>query len=330
MNQIEKCMTGAALALLAALPAAGQSWSVSDPAAKSGNVYAAAGDTPVVLQLADVGSDDYLVAGQLLLPQPKTSVQIGLGNVDLKTTGRKPIPGKIACGADTLGLGGPYRAFPGVNETWIDFSLSVVGPTAAVQLIVPEFKTSALEVVPAERRSPCIILRGAKVRNLSVHSLPKTLGLALPVTIDHAVNATLSTHHAPRDEYDGVKLDPASLPRGVRVIDGVPFCFADSENGQAIDVLKAKHAVRQGRITKEVRKEDPPRTYAELGYSLEVHGDQYSAVHLIAFSARRPETAPRLDVRVGFRGFAPRTADEWVDAAVDVPYLDEKDRKSVV
>ncbi|HUT10251.1 MAG TPA: hypothetical protein VMY42_07135 [Thermoguttaceae bacterium] len=329
MRQIEKCAMGAVLALLAALlaalsPAAGQSWSVSQPDAKTGNIYAASGDTPVVLQQADVGSDDYLVTGQLLLAQPKASVQIGLGKAEMKRTGGGAIPGKISCGADTLNIAGSYKAYPGVQESWIDFSLNVAGATAVVQVMVPDLKMSPLEVVPATRRSPWIVLQGAMVRNLSVKTLPNALGLALPVSIDHAVNVRLIGDDA------GVKLDPASLPHGVQVIDGMPFCFADSENGQAIDVLKAKQVVRKGPITEEVRKENPPCTYAELGYSLEVPGDQYSAVHLIAFSTRRPETAARVDVRVGFRGFAPRTADEWVDQAIDVPYLDDARSEKVV
>ena len=355
MHQFAKSAMAAALALLAALPAAmGQTWSVSELGAESGDVYSAAGNTPVVLQHADVGADNYLLTGQVLLSKPKASVQIGLGKADLRPAGRKGAAGRIASGVDVLTLDSSHKGFPGINESWIDISFSVIGAQAVVQVMVPELKPSPLEGVPVQRRSVWIVLREAKVRNLSVKPLPLPPGLMLPLSIEHAVNSNLlgqssaeaaagavaARKATPRGGAKraapvavaklDVKLDPASLPRGVQVVDGVPFCFADSRNCQAIDVLKLEQGARKGKVTKAQRKEDPPRTYADLGYCLEVPGDQYSAVHLIAFSVRRPETAPRLDVRVGFRGFAPRTADEWVDQAVDVPYLGEAPSAKVV
>ena len=339
MNRIEKLLVALVLVwLLAHSPAMGQEWSVSGPVGQAANTYVASGDSPVVLRLDDTGADDYIVTGQLLMSKAKASVRVGLGKVHPKSVARNPSAARITGRGNCLAFNGLFRVppkvysvassaphwsvdwtvLPKLNKLWVNFAFRVIGDAAELRIMLPDYQAASL-TVPADRRSPWIVLRGAKVRNLSVKPLAKLPPLMLPITIDHAVNVKLAGEGA--DANLGVKIDSASLPRGVKVVDGVPFCFPESADAQAIDVVKLKRLVRK------VSRKNPARSYAERGFSLEVRGDQYSAVHLIAFSGRRPGTVPRLDVRVGY---VQRTADEWVDQAADVPYLsDGKSDKAV-
>lgn len=286
MNRIEKPVVGLVFAwLLAHSPAMGQQWSVSGPVGQAADTYVASGDSPVVLQLRDAGADDYIVTGQLLMSKAKASVQVGLGKVAPKSVARNPSAARITGEGNCLAFNGVFKSppkvysvasssrhwsvdwtvLPKLDELWVHFALRVIGDGAELRIMLPDYPAASL-TVPADRRSPWIVLRGAKVRALSVKPLDKRPPLMVPITIDHAVNVTLAGEGA--DANLGVKIDPTSLPRGVKVVDGVPFCFPDSADAQAIDVVKVKHSVRK------VSGKDPARSYAERGFSLEVRGDQ--------------------------------------------------------
>ena len=303
---------------LACSSATSQEWTTSGHIEKNGNTYAAPDETSGVVQLADTGSDDYFLTGQWQMSRAKAAVHIGIGKFNSKAKGPSPSVGIIKNTNGTLAFSGSWKTVPKLDELWVHFSLHVIGDKAELQVLLPDYKAASL-TVPVDRRSLSIMLQSAKVRNLVVHPLPKLPDLMVPLTMDHAVNARLAGDGA--DGELGGKIDLASLPRGVQIIDGVPFCFPDTADGQAIDVFKLSQSVRK------ITKENPARSYAEQGYSLKVPGDQYSAVHLIAFSSRRAQTAPRLTVRMGF---VEKTADEWVQQSADVPYLTDAKSDKVV
>lgn len=105
------------------------------------------------------------------------------------------------------------------------------------------------------------------------------------------------------------------LPAGFSERDGVPFLIPA---GRAVDVAASMRGAREPlRNKKGYFNEDALNTLGRVGFR--VPGDQYSALHVLAFSAGRPDHAQRMTVRVGFYG---KSAGILEDVVATVPGLE--------
>ena len=274
---------------------------------------------PLVVELKDPGADDYLLSGEVLLGEAPASLRLAIWPQNPKPD-QGPAPevrvqlgqsGKLMWNKQTL-----HEEKIDVATTWYHFSAQVVQGNIEFHLRFPEAKVIRAEVPPG-RQGVSLMLRRCQVRGIELRriaSLPKHL---LPVVLDRAANAHVCGPEARLGTTP--TLDPQDVPAGVKTIDNIPFCFAQSPAGQAIDVSLAK---RDKRVrSKKVSK------YDFGGFVADVPGDQYSAIHLIAFSVQRAQTAPRMAVRLGFEEHG---ADLWTEKVVTVPYLDDAAPAGVV
>lgn len=112
-----------------------------------------------------------------------------------------------------------------------------------------------------------------------------------------------------------VSLDLAGLPQGERTINGVPFVFTAGELS-AVDVSASMRGLQDPYSNNSFFTE---KNLNQLGrIAIPVAGDQYAALHLIAFSAGRPDHVQRATVRIGTYGNRTNICEE---AIADVPVL---------
>lgn len=301
----------------AAAGAAPAAWTMSGDgkAMEGGASFIQEGKKPLVLKLQDVGADHFILSGQILLSDPKAaSVTVALGQgADVKRQAQFRLnkDGVLQFGPSLI----PSEKL-NVSSAWLPFTLNVLGERATVQLLSPGIYCRKLEM-PKDRRTIQITVNGAQVRNLSIRAFPSLPALIVPVTIESASNGSLTTTNVAQSF--GAALDASSLPKGIQVIDGVPFCFSESAEPAALDVSKLSLPYKVPYYKKGVQP------YPELAF--EVPGDQYAAVHVIAFSTQRPGTTGRMAVRLGF---VDGGGDIWRQEVVDVPALETAEAKNVV
>jgi hypothetical protein len=98
-----------------------------------------------------------------------------------------------------------------------------------------------------------------------------------------------------------VVIDSQSLPKGRKTIDGVPFIFIDGDHN-LVDVCPSMRGFTEGNKLKYTylggrNPKLPAQEFPRVKF--QVPSDDYTALHLVAFSATRPDTAARMTVRVG-------------------------------
>ena len=166
-----------------------------------------------------------------------------------------------------------------------------------------------------------------KGRNLppppTVKLLPAS-GLLIPLDLTGLVNTK------PANLGSSAAIDPQSVPKGSKTIDGVPFAFVEKEEANLVDVSPSMRGFQQGDKLKftYLGGRNPKSPVPEFPrVKFQVPSDDYAALHLVACSAGRSDHASRMTVRVGYFGNA---AAIFADTVVHVPEVSAAPASNVV
>ena len=267
------------------------------------------GKKPAVAQLKDAGADNYILTGKVLLPQQSSSLVIEVGTTvaatkpvedQVKPANAEPKPPAVPSLRLGQGKNGqltinakPFARSAELGELAknpIEFTIKVVNDSVAFELDLPGDRP-VFAAAPQDRRMVRLTFANATVSDLKIKSLPAMASNLLPVSLEGAANAMITADKIDKaDQAAGVAIDPASLPQGVVTLDGIPFCLIDSAEGQALVVGQVKAPKRAA------NKAEAKLPYT--GYAFELPSDQYSAIHLLAFSRQGNGSAPEVTVRV--------------------------------
>ncbi len=154
--------------------------------------------------------------------------------------------------------------------------------------------TSRLEPVPAEKEATAV---------------PASLALVDLSSISKAELSGANVDLGKGLAFAGASLFPVSP--GMVLVDGIAFRLA----GKGVEVAPSMAGLRE-RI--HVRSQYfNPRGLTNMGRCVvPIAGDQYAALHVLAFSRQLPHSVPRMTVRVGtFAGYS----GIFADAKVEVP-----------
>lgn len=282
------------------------------------------GKNALAVSNSKLGQGSYLLTGEVVLAEPGSTLVVRFSK-DAPPSKKAPAApaaadtGPKPLASFSLGLdkdGKKIQSGRTVLEAADDSArrlplLALVGKQS-VEVYVGKF---------AERRERSIdqpvdlvfaLISGARLQNLKVVDLPASNYAPL-------VAATRLANMDATDKKSATGgIDKASLPQGLTTIDGVPFYFADGENN-ALDV-----AASMANIKDPFRNKSfffSTGTIANGRLVLSAPGEQYSALHLIAYSAGRADHVPRTTVRVGVYGGAAAILEDMV---VNVPALSAK------
>jgi hypothetical protein len=287
-------------------------WSVDgQPATAEGSQgFGSAAPGQVTVRLDDPGTDDYFVHGELLLTGPDSTATLAVGPPTAGKKGGGAVKLQIRPGRQgKLQIGRQNIERAKLNESWLPFSVSVLHGRAQVQLMVAGTRPVEGELPGADSRLT-LSLGDVRLRSVQVAAFAHLPKLLLPIALEPVANVRIA---GPEAEPElGAALAADALPRGVRDVDGVSFCFVGRADAQAVDVSKSpRRNLRRG----------GPKQAVFPGLAFEVPGDQYCTLHLIAYSSARPRTAPRLAVRLGTTKGG---GDNWTEQVVTVPTLQGK------
>ena len=275
-----------------------EAWQTSGESVKEGDgVYAQTGRPAFTLTLADPGSENYLLRGEVLLPGPGASFSVAGG---IQESGGKSLSARggisLLNDGKTLRLGRLKPRIENITTSWQPFELGRIGKTAQISIAGMSVPTKPL---PSEGGGCSVSIgRGAKVRKLSVLPLPSGY---VALSIPGKANTDVSY------------IEP--LPKGLNSFRGVPFLFSDK--GWAADVSKSMSGLKEP-IRVKYTYLHQNGTNANGRIVLPVPGDQYSALHLVAFSGGRDGHVPRMTVSIGYFGSSSGILHHQVVAAPEV------------
>lgn len=280
-------------------------WQTSGEGVKEGDSeFVQKGRAAFTLSLADTRSPNYLLRGEFLLPEPGASFSVagGIQEVDGKTLSAR---GNIALMGDgkTLRLGREKPQIENVTTAWQPFELGRIGKTTQISMAGMAVPVNPLP--SAGGGCSVTLIKGARVRNLSVLSLPSGF---FPLSMQDKANTDVSY------------LEP--LPRGMNSFRDIPFLFSDKAEANALDVAASMSGLKEP-IRLKYTYLHQNGTNANGRIVLPVPGDQYSALHLVAFSGGRDGHVPRMTVSIGYFGGASGILHHQV---VAVPELGGKDK----
>ena len=150
------------------------------------------------------------------------------------------------------------------------------------------------------------IAKGAALRNVRYGATTVDTGRFVPVLFDD-LNATLLTGPA----LGRAALAEAGLPAGMAEVDGVPFQFGRG----GLDVSTSMKDLREPFRMKTSYLLDST-TKSNGRHVACVPADEYSALHVVAFSREMAGGVPRMTARIGHFGGGSALLE---DARVDVP-----------
>ena len=265
----------------------------------------------MTVRLDNPGADNYFVRGEMLLTSPDSTATLAIGPPTVGKKGGGAVKLQIRPGRQgKLQIGRQNVERAKLNDSWLPFSVSVLHGQAQVQLMVAGTRPIEGELPGPDSRLT-LSLGDVRLRSVQVAAFVHLPKMLLPMALEPVTNVRIAGPEAD-PELGWLALAADALPRGVRDIDGVPFCFVGRADAQAVDVSKSpRRNLRRG----------GPKQVVFPGLAFEVPGDQYAALHLIAYSSARPQTAPRLAVRLGTtRG----GGDIWTEQVVSVPPIQGK------
>lgn len=293
-------------------PSADATWTVSGNGALKDGVYSCAdtGRTAAkTFELAPtkVPGGAFVISGDVILPH-NTGIQFILDRDKEKAEpDQKVDPNSVPFNRMAKGVsvrGSTTRGDGSEVDQPMPFKVSVVGGQADISLgPIREFRE-----VGDEKLNPLMVVKGvgAEVSNLKIESL-KANGYVPVLDFPGKTNVTLEEIGLPTDLFEAGIFENAH----------VPFMVADA---RAADISKSMSGAQEPFRNKKGYYAD-----TELGkngrLAFKVPGDQYSAVHVLAFSAGRPDHAQRMTVRMGYYGASSGILE---DVVVDVPLLTGK------
>ena len=298
-------------------------WTASGDGVRTENPlgFAQRGEEPYAVRARDLETSNYFLSGEVLLPAAGASLVVAIGEtVPNAATKEQPSAriqfdkgGKLQMTRQDLN----HDNMPDIPNTWTRFYARLIGGQAELRFDTPGARSVHAAVALGTHGVTLTLHSGARLRDLDLRIFPNLPKLMQPVCLDRCANVKIAGPDA--DSALGPALDPASLPQGAQVIDGVPFCFVRSADGQALDVSR----IKRDKLVRDAK--DAKGRFG--GFACEVAGDQYAGIHLIAFASKRSGGAPRAAVRLGFTDGG---ADEWSDAVVTVPAVDAVNAEGVV
>jgi hypothetical protein len=310
------------------MPMGDVKWSAAGDGVVKDGVYATAAPAnpkqkavQYVLELQGVEAENFLVTGSLLLP-PGGTVRVEFG--DRVAGPAKPAAGAPAVDPATLPARPPEAfVFSRVvkGDQFTSGRNTVAATTPAEQLLPLKIfvqketiEVMAGPVVEMRQRTNApvkvsIWLSGpTKVSDLSVGGVD--VGVAKPILeLSQKVNTAIEGAEAPVG-----KLAAGQAPKGFIKNAGVTFYVPEAG---AADISKSMSGVKTPTIN---NKHFYNRGATDLmGRTVvDVKGDQYSVLHLLAFSEGRAGHDPRTTVRVGYYGAMNGILENIV---VDVPTI---------
>jgi hypothetical protein len=276
---------------------------------------------PYTITLGQVTDESFLISGSLLLPA-SSGVKLEFG---------APIPPapKPAAGAPpvdpaTLPPRPPVGLIIQRDATGANFNIAraqVTAQTPADQAIPLKIfvQKDTIEIVIGQvsefrqrTNAPLVIslaLTGAaKLGNLKVQPVDATIASPV-ISLEQKVNASLEGTDAPVG-----KIASGQAPKGL--VEHMGISFYVPEKG-AVDISKSMAGVKTPGITNKVfYGKNSSNSFGRT--VVQVDGDQYSTLHLLAFSQGRPDHAPKTTVRVGFYGNMNGILE---DIILDVPVI---------
>ncbi len=275
--------------------------------------------SPFVITLSDARQDSYIVTGILMLPA-SSGVKIDLGTT---VAAPKPAAGEPAVDPATL----PARPPVGVAYTRSAKSDGfVLGraevPGTPVDQPVPMkilVTKDNIEIIVGQftefrkrTKAPVVIsvtLTGsAKLSDLKVLGVDGQVADPI-LSLDAKVNTVVEGKDAPVGKFAA-----GQGPKGVYQHHGVTFYVPETG---AIDIAKSMAGIKTPTISNKVFF-NKTSTNSFGRTVVNIDGDQYSTLHLLAFSQGRPDHDPRTTVRFGLYGTMNGILE---DVVVDVPTL---------
>jgi hypothetical protein len=226
----------------------------------------------------------HMIAGEVLLPAvgstftvPEVKVTVRLDpakkhNLDLTVGGKAGIRSATVLSND-------------VKVTWIPFSIRRLGLAVTVQAGALAGEKQAAPLAPADSPLTLTLQNGARVRNVSVTTLPRAMAI-LP--LDACAPATAEKDRSPTN---CPAFDPASLPKGLLTVDGVPFMVGE----RPVDVQFAQKGVDFSRRLKFFTT-TPPSAQRPVGTAA---GKSYAWLHVLAYSRQMADAVPRMTLSYG-------------------------------
>lgn len=265
----------------------------------------------------------YLLTGEILLPAPGAALRIGFDKDAFSTakkakppadapasTGPAPLAGlAFVAGKDGKSLAFGRNSIASETLTTDRLPLLVVVGRKTVEVFFGGFESIRPRVDNQPIDLGFSLSGGAQLQNLKVIELPKSDLMPIVVAAQR-VNVAVSGNQA-----TVAKIDAASLPSGLKEVDGVPFYFATGDLN-ALDVATSMADVKEPFRNKSFFFGPSGNKLGRVAMS--VPGDQYSALHVIAFSAGRKDHVPHMTVRMGRYGGSSAVLE---DAVVEVPTL---------
>jgi hypothetical protein len=194
---------------------------------------------------------------------------------------------------------------PGFND-WQRFTLRRMGEVVAFAVNDGPGEVELLS--PAAQALFLYFGKGAALRNVRYGAMPVDGGRFVPVLFDDLTATPLAG-----PALGGAALAPESLPPTLAEIDGVPFHFGKG----GLDVSTSMKELREPFRLKSAYLLDTT-TKLNGRHVACVPAEEYSALHVVAFSRELPGGVPRMTARLGLFGGGSALLE---DTRMEVPAL---------
>ena len=244
---------------------------------------------------------EFILGATLTLP-PGSDVTISLG----ESTAENAIRLLVSADGKSVRLGRGTQTLSTTDGANLPITVMVRKDVLEVSLQ----DVSEARTLTPEQFGPALcvnLARGTAIRNLRV--IPLTNPLLLPL---HALRTQTNVTVA----IDNASPSPSEIQKDVSSIGGVPFCFTPGPMN-AVDVAQSMAGLKDPTRNKNFNLSTSRSTNGRT--VLTAPGDQYSALHLMAFSQGRTNHVPRVTVRTGTFGNGGGLLE---DTVAQVPSLD--------
>jgi hypothetical protein len=230
--------------------------------------------------LKEPGSAGYvIVSGEARLPVPNSVLVLP----DLKISGNKD----RTIASVVIGAGATAKRAEvalAAEQAWTPFTVTRLGERL-VCVFGSTAVTGQVGLLSAGRSLGLDLQGGAQARGVKVATLPPAMAV---LALDACAPATPEADRAPTD---CPRFEPASLPKGLLTVDGVPFLVGE----RPVDVQYAQKGADFSRRLKffTVSQPGPGRP---VGFAA---GRSYTWLHVLAYSREMPGTVPRMTLSYG-------------------------------